>query len=522
MLNSRRTGLDRILLPGAMLIAALAHITALGNHLTADSWVFVYPHSFVETFRYFFTSIIPLEDEVYWLRPLPMFLFWLENVVHSGTEWLPHLTNILFHVLNVFLLWRVVSFMVAASAGVALDGAGRKKENGGGLAAFAACLVYGIHPLTVGAVDWVAARFDVVSVTFGLAGLLFWLRWDADTRDRRSLLFGTVMLAGSLLSKEQGITFFMAAAFLSLLRVAGGGKERMRYLPGVIIPAASALILFFYRLIIFGGIGGYVTARNGISIAPPVNYFLALFFPYPNAMPGWSFSWTFWAVCAVMAGLAFLLVSGEQRTQYRRVRRDYALMLLALLALGVGTTAPHPGLTLDKVLGHAESRFAFVAITALAMLVGLLVSTIRSRRAYLAAVAVLAVWGVASAWRTTVQVQAWRSAGETAHSILTQTMRLLPDPPPESTIILLDIPRDNEQYAYIYGIGLDYALKLAYDRTDLRVLRYPTREDLQHANPDRDAVVRFVSSSGQMERMHGTRVKKTQQPGTAAGVQTVR
>ena len=508
MLNTR-TDLDRILLPGVMLIAALAHIAALDNHLTADSWVFVYPHSFGETMQYFFTSIIPPEDEVYWLRPLPMFLFWLENVIHSGTEWLPQLTNILFHVFNVFLLWRVVSFMVA--------GAGRKGDYGGGLAAFAACLIYGIHPLAVGAVDWVAARFDVVSVTFGLAGLFFWLRWDADTKDLRSLMTGTVLLICSLLSKEQGITFFMTAAFLTLMRMTGKKKERMRYLPGVIIPAAVAVSLFVYRLIIFGGIGGYVTARQGVSIGPPVNYFFALFFPYPNVLADWSFSWTFWAACLVIAGLTVLLVRRDPQKQYGRVQREYVLMLLSLLLLGVGTTAPHPGLTIDKVLGHAESRFAFVAITAFAMLAGLLVSTLRSRRAYIAAITVLALWGFASAWRTTVQVQAWHAAGETAHSILTQTMQLVPDPPEESTLILLDIPRDNDQFAYIYGIGLDYALKLAYNRPDLRVLRYPTREDLQHANPARDAVVRYVAPSGQMERMHGERVKKSQQPGAATG-----
>ncbi|HEX3000114.1 MAG TPA: hypothetical protein VHR86_07750, partial [Armatimonadota bacterium] len=386
MLTPRTAGLDRILLIGAMLVAALAHIAALGNHLTADSWVFVYPHTLGETFRYFFTSIIPLGDEVYWLRPLPMFLFWMENVIHSGTEWLPQLTNILFHVLNVFLLWRVVGFMVS--------GAGRKGENSGGLAAFAACLIYGLHPLTVGAVDWVAARFDVVSVTFGLAGLLFWLRWDADTKDRRSLVLGTALLVCALLSKEQGVTFFMAAAFLSLLRMAAKGKERMRYLPGVVVPASLAVCYFIYRLVIFGGIGGYVTARQGLSLTPPVNYFFALFFPYPNVMPDWSFSWTFWAACLAIAGLAFLLFRGENaRKQYPRVQREHVLMLLALLTLGVGTTAPHPGLTLDKVLGHAESRFAFVAITAFAMLAGILVSTLRTRREYLAALTVLTLWG---------------------------------------------------------------------------------------------------------------------------------
>lgn len=290
----------------------------------------------------------------------------------------------------------------------------------------------------------------------------------------------------------------------------------MRHLPGLIIPAAVAFVYFFYRLAAFGGIGGYAADRHGLSIMPPVNYFLALFFPYPNVIPEWSFSWSFWAAAAGIAGIAFLL-RGIPQKQYGRVQKNHILMLLVLLFLGLGTTAPHPGLSLDKVLGHCESRFAFVPIAALAMLTGLAVSTIRSRQAYMTALACLLLWGVVSSWRTTVQIQAWRSSGEVAHSILTQTMQLVPDPPENSQIILLKIPRTNDQYTYIYGIGLDYALKLAYGRHDLQVLRYPTREDLNHANPDRDAVVRFIKSSGKMERLQATRVKKSPEAGLPSG-----
>ena len=142
--------LDQILLPGVMVTALVGHISALSNHLVSDSWVFVYPRTFGDILRYFVTSIIPPEGEALWLRPLPMFSFWLENRLLPGTEWLPHLTNILFHVLNVWLLWLVVCFMLAPAGKV-------QQERRGGFAAFTACLIYALHPLTVGSVDWVAA-----------------------------------------------------------------------------------------------------------------------------------------------------------------------------------------------------------------------------------------------------------------------------------------------------------------------------------------------------------------------------
>ncbi|MHB9030824.1 MAG: hypothetical protein ACYC9O_18805, partial [Candidatus Latescibacterota bacterium] len=365
-----RPSLDRFLLPGAMIIAAIAHSMALGNYLVGDSWVFVYPRSFAETLGYFFTSIIPPDGEAYWLRPLPMFTFWLENVLHPGTNWLPHLTNILLHVANVFLLWQVVRFMLSPKG----------KGEAGGLAAFAACLVYGIHPLTVGSVDWVAARFDVASVTFGLAGLLAWMKWDAGVGGRRSLWQGTAFLTASLLSKEQGVTFFMAAFALTFLRAVAPGKDRKVRWAGLLIPAVIGMVYFFYRLIIFGGIGGYVTSQNGVSIMPPVNYFVALFFPWPNLIDGWSFSWSFWTASALILASGWMLRTPPARTS-GSVRREYLLTVLALLALSLATTYPNPGLTLDKVVGHAESRFALIPVTAFALLIGLGISWLRTAQA---------------------------------------------------------------------------------------------------------------------------------------------
>ncbi len=207
-INPVRNHQGTILLAGAMFAAAIVHSAAIGNHLVSDSWVFVEPRSFAETFRFFWTSIIPEEGEAFWLRPLPMFLFWLENVVHPGTEWLPHLTNILLHALNVFLIWHVVRIIVEKTGG--------RDRREADIPAFAACVVYGLHPLTVGSVDWVAARFDVASVTFGLAGMYYWFRWEDGKRGLGTFAAACALLAASLLSKEQGITFFASCAFFTL------------------------------------------------------------------------------------------------------------------------------------------------------------------------------------------------------------------------------------------------------------------------------------------------------------------
>jgi len=493
--------LDQILLPGVMVTALVGHISALSNHLVSDSWVFVYPRTFGDILRYFVTSIIPPEGEALWLRPLPMFSFWLENRLLPGTEWLPHLTNILFHVLNVWLLWLVVCFMLAPAGKV-------QQERRGGFAAFTACLIYALHPLTVGSVDWVAARFDVVCITFGLAGMLFWLRWDAGMTKSRDLWLATLLLLGSLLSKEQGVVFLISCAFLSLLGLLSPEKKSFRR-AGLLIPAVMIVVYGIFRFAVFGGIGGYYTSRHGLSILPPLNYFAAILFPYPNLYPNWSFSWQFWAAALVAAALIyFIWITPPAR--YSPMKRKYVLTALALLVLGLATTAPNPGLTLEEVVGHAESRFALIPVTALAMLIGLAVSQIRGAALYRAALLAALLWGITSAWRTDVQIQAWKSAGDTARSIIDQALAFAPNPPEGSSLIFLEIPRNNDQYAYIFGIGLDYALHLKYNRSDIKILRFPTRDDLQHANPDRDLAFRYNAATGKLEKLYAKRVKKSE------------
>jgi hypothetical protein len=488
---------DLVLLFGAIGTVAIAHAASLGNHLVSDDWVFVYPRSLAETFGYFFTSIIPQGGDAFWLRPLPMFLFWLENVLHHGTEWLPHLTNILLHLVNVFLVWKIVTILPFSG------GAGKRPGNEA--AAFAACLIYGLHPLTVGSVDWVAARFDVASVTFGLAGLYWWMKWDAGKEGNRDVWIASALLVCSLLSKEQGIVFFAACGFLALVRVlAGTRKDAWR---GIAAPAVIGAAYFLYRLAIFGGVGGYVTARHGLSIVPPVGYFAAVFIPWPNLPPSWRFTWEFGAASALAAALVLTLrSSGGRKPSSGDPGR--VLALAVLLILGVLTTASSPGLTFAQIVGHAESRFALIPVTAAALLAGAGISCIRSEALHRTMLAFLLAWSIAAAWRTTVQIQAWGSAGIEARSIIDQTLGLVPDPPHASRIILVDIPRNTPQYAYIFGIGLDYALLTAYHRTDLLVNRFPTRDDLNHADPDRDAVLQFHPGTGLLERLHGKRVSR--------------
>ncbi len=107
-------------------------------------------------------------------QPLPLLSFSAEFAVlkalglradvngPGGGAWLFHLTNVLLHALNAWLVWRLIrrlhgDWRVAACAGV----------------------LFAVHPLQVEAVAWVNGRMMLMSTLFVLLTLLAWARFVA-------------------------------------------------------------------------------------------------------------------------------------------------------------------------------------------------------------------------------------------------------------------------------------------------------------------------------------------------------
>ena len=111
----KRTVPDITLLAIALGVTAAIHLPAVAHGLVADSFVFAVPHTLAETFRYFAVSVIPPEHNALWLRPIPMFTFWLDGILWQNDAWGMHLTSVLIHLANVALVWRLIHRSVAAA-----------------------------------------------------------------------------------------------------------------------------------------------------------------------------------------------------------------------------------------------------------------------------------------------------------------------------------------------------------------------------------------------------------------------
>ncbi len=120
----------------------------------------------------------------YW--PLTYTTFWLEHKMWGLAPAGYHIVNVLLHLLNSLLVWRLLLRLAVPGAWVA-------------------AAVFAVHPTHVESVAWIIERKDVLSGLFYLAAVLVWLRFLEKPRPWRYGL-ALLLFAAGLLSKSMVVT----------------------------------------------------------------------------------------------------------------------------------------------------------------------------------------------------------------------------------------------------------------------------------------------------------------------------
>jgi protein O-mannosyl-transferase len=118
--------------------------------------------------------------------PLTNTVFWIEHHLFGGNATGYHVVNILLHIANALLVWRLL---------VRLNIPG----------AWLAGLIFGVHPIHVASVAWISELKNLLSMFFALLSILCFLELD-DKRLRNSAaayVASLVFFALALLSKTQ-------------------------------------------------------------------------------------------------------------------------------------------------------------------------------------------------------------------------------------------------------------------------------------------------------------------------------
>ena len=227
-----------------------------------------------------------------------------------------HLTNLLIHLMDVALLYLLLR-RLSLSAGAALLAAG----------------LFGLHPLNVESVAWVAERKNVLSMLFLFLTLLAYLSYGR-TRSRRSYAAALLLFAAGLMSKPMLVSVPVLLLLLdfwplrrgSLTSARGALRDALRLLPEKVPFVALALgaslltILTQRDSAALASLATFsIPARFMNAAISYVTYLADMAWPvglavfYPRTFPG---AWQ-------SAGAAIVLVAASAVAWRQRIRRPY-------------------------------------------------------------------------------------------------------------------------------------------------------------------------------------------------------
>ena len=169
------------------LLVAVSYLPALEAGFVWDDLIFVEEAAVRDWSGLWSIWFSPADIEKeghYW--PMVYTSFWLEHKLWGLAPLGYHAVNVLLHLLNVLLAWRLLQRLAVPGAWVT-------------------AAVFAVHPLHVESVAWVIERKDLLSALFYLAAALTWIRFvKAPRPGRYGLALG--LFAAALLSKSIAVT----------------------------------------------------------------------------------------------------------------------------------------------------------------------------------------------------------------------------------------------------------------------------------------------------------------------------
>ena len=134
-------------------------------------------------------------------HPLTMFSMAINYAISGTNAWSYHLFNLLFHLINCVLVFRLAHLLFNKNNFIALVTA----------------ILFAIHPVHVESVAWVSERKDVLYGMFFLLGLISYVKY-VDDHSKKHYVLAMLFMLLSLLSKPAAVIFPVALFSIDFLR----------------------------------------------------------------------------------------------------------------------------------------------------------------------------------------------------------------------------------------------------------------------------------------------------------------
>lgn len=385
-----------------------------------------------------------------YMRPIPGWTMHWEYRLWGLNPLPPHLSNLALHAL--------VSIQVSALA-LRLSGPHRSRAF-----AWAAGLLFAVHPIHTGAVSWLAARYDLCLAAFGLGSVLK-LDDFLRTKSRLSLAASVLLLVGALLSKETAVALPGILILWALVQ-----RERGEALPWTVSALMVAMLAAYLamRIAVFGELSPGARIYPPLASLPYDLFVLPLerlIFPADSSL--WAGAWT--PIVWILSTLALVTLVAGGFGARAQVRGGDALSgrgILKILVFGFGLHQ----ICMFAMFSVASRLSAPVVPSRLLYLPSagfclLLAAGLGSMGARIQRV-MLGVWVLAYAVIAIGNNLAWREAGQITRSTLSQLESIVEETPIANPLLLVTELPETLHGAYVLLPGsLRNALSLHVDKT---------------------------------------------------------
>ena len=214
-----------LLLLGILLLTFIVFWPSLQNGFTNwDDTYYVTQNTLIKSLSFEHLKDIFTTSERSLYHPFTMLSFALNYQIAELNPFTYHFTNLLFHLINTFLVFYFIYLISEKQIGTALITA----------------VLFGIHPMHVESVAWVSERKDVLFTCFFLAAASTYWHYISSGKSK-TYVFALLLFLASLLSKATAVTLPLVLLLLDYYK---GRKLNMQLI--------IEKIPFFILSIIFG------------------------------------------------------------------------------------------------------------------------------------------------------------------------------------------------------------------------------------------------------------------------------
>jgi hypothetical protein len=389
-------------------------------------------------------------------RPVFILSYYLDGALWGRNPFGFHLTNLLLHVLDSFLVYALTRRLTVDAS---------LTETRRSLISILAGLIFLLHPSHTEAVTWISGRADLLATLFCLASLLAYLS-HLHTRGRARLFVALGAFASALLSKEAAVCLplvvWVAGAYVARVHEGVGVRAALTRASKTSAPFLLMLVVYvFTRAVMLGSlVGGYGAERHldfthSVVVSQLLRLCLRAMLPAVTLSSLTFLESRMLSPVLICVGVALLITATvvvararRRRAVYEFVRRNTLLWLWTLLFV----CALLPAINLRiSVFDTQGERFLYLPTAfSSAALAYALTKLARSTRA-LVVISLALLCFYAFALRMTNRH--WGEASEVSRGITETVARLSTT----ETAIVVNLP-DNLRGVHLFRNGIEYAV----------------------------------------------------------------